>query len=271
MRVHAVIAGYTFRRYVTYRGAMVGGIVANTVFGFIQVAILIAVWRENPSGMIGGYDVTDAVTFTFLSQALIGPMAVFGGGIDLAARIRTGDVATDLFRPVDFQLYWFSQDAGRAAFAVLGRGVVPFAVGAFFFDLRVPTDPWVWGAFLVAAVLGLLVSFAFRYLVALSAFWFLDERGVAGMVTTVTLFFSGMILPIVMFPGWLGSLARVLPWSALVQVPADVFLGKYGRGTPDGPSLLHAYAFELAWAVVLLAVGRGASRLARHKVVSQGG
>jgi len=49
------------RRYATYRGAMIGGMVANTAFGFIQVAVLIAVWNQNPGG-IGGYDTTDATT-----------------------------------------------------------------------------------------------------------------------------------------------------------------------------------------------------------------
>jgi ABC-2 type transport system permease protein len=264
VRVHALIAGYAFRRYSTYRGAMIGGIVANTVFGFIQVAILIAVWKQNPSG-IGGYDVTDAVTYVFIAQALIGPMASFGGGLDLSERIRTGDVATDLFRPVDFQLYWLSQDLGRAGFLFIGRGIVPSLAGLLAFRLYIPQNPLTWAALAVAIFLGLLVSFALRYLVALTAFWLLDERGVASLMTTATSFFSGLLLPLVLFPGWLGSLARALPWSAMVQVPAEIYLGKV-----DG-SVWTAYAFALTWAVALLGLGRVVGDRARRKVVSQGG
>ena len=36
-----------------------------------------------------------------------------------------------------------------------------------------------------------------------------------------------MVLPLVLFPGWLGTLAMALPWSAFVQVPADIWLGKH--------------------------------------------
>jgi ABC-2 type transport system permease protein len=264
VRVHALIARLTFRRYVTYRGAMIGGITANTVFGIIQAFILTAVWRQRP--VIGGYDLSDALTYNFLAQAMIGPMALMSVGLDLPGRVRTGDVATDLFRPVDFQMYWLSQDFGRAAFGLVGRGVVPFVVGTLAFRLRIPEDPRVWAAFLLAVALGVVVSFAIRYLVALSTFWLLDERGIFGMVNTFTMFFSGMVIPLVLFPAWLGGLARALPWSSLVQVPADVFLQKR-----SGSPLLGSYVFELGWAVALLALGRLVTRTARGKVVAQGG
>ena len=31
----------------------------------------------------------------------------------------------------------------------------------------------------------------------------------------LAIFFSGMMLPLVLFPGWLGTLARALPWASL--------------------------------------------------------
>jgi ABC-2 type transport system permease protein len=263
VRVHALIARLAFRRHATYRGAMLGGVIANTVFGIVQAFILTAVWKQRPS--INGYDLSDALTYNFIAQAMIGPMMIFGG-LDLAERIRTGDVATDLFRPIDFQTYWLSQDLGRAAFAVIGRGIVPFAVGALLFPLRIPADPRVWAALAVAVFFGVCVSFALRYLVALSAFWLLDERGVAGAMGTVTSFFSGLVIPTVLFPTGLRELAQVLPFASLVQVPVDVFLGKRSGG-----SLASAYLFEIGWAVVLLALGRLVTGRARLRVVTQGG
>jgi ABC-2 type transport system permease protein len=264
VRVHALIVRQTFRRYVTYRGAVIGGITANTVFGVIKAFILTAIWREQP--VIGGYDRADVLTYSFLAQAMIGPMALMSVAIDIPARIRSGDIGTDLFRPVDFQSYWLSQDLGRAAFGLLARGVVPFAVGALLFPLRVPADPRVWGAFLVAVFLGVLVSFALRFLVAMAAFWLMDERGAAGIANALGMFFGGMVVPLVMFPGALGDLARALPWASLTQVPADALLRKRSGG-----SLAGAYLFEAAWAVALLAFGRLVTRRARQRVVAQGG
>ena len=52
------------------------------------------------------------------------------GWFDVALRVRSGDVATDLQRPLDFQAYWLAQDLGRAAYHALFRGVPPFIFGA---------------------------------------------------------------------------------------------------------------------------------------------
>lgn len=264
VRVYSVVARHSFRRYSTYRLATAAGAFTNTIFGFIRASVLIALFSARPH--IGGYDLTDAVTFCFLSQALLAPMAIFGPPLELAERIRTGDIAIDLYRPVDLQAWWLASDLGRAGYQLLARGLPPFVVGALAFRLRLPTSPGQWLAAVGSVLLGLLVGFALRYLMALSTFWLLDDRGVNAVSFAVATFFSGLLLPLVLFPGWLGTLARATPWAATMAAPSDVFLGKY-----PGPHLLHLYAFQVAWAVGLLAVGRLLTGVARRRVVVQGG
>ncbi|WP_274559060.1 ABC transporter permease [Streptomyces spiramyceticus] len=266
MRLYAVVAAGGFRRYATYRVATAAGVFTNTVFGFIMAYVYTALWDERPQ--LGGYDLSQALTYVWLGQALLMTVAMMGGGFEdeLIERIRTGDIAIDLYRPADLQLFWLAGDLGRAAFHLLGRGIVPMALGALAFDLALPANPLVWLAFLASAALGVVVSFAVRFLVALSAFWLLDGAGVAQMTWLAGLFFSGMVLPLTLFPGALGELARALPWSALLQVPADVFLGKH-----TGWGLVRAYAFQIGWAAALLTAGRLLQSVATRRVVVQGG
>jgi ABC-2 type transport system permease protein len=264
VRVYLAVARHSFRRYSTYRTATVAGAFTNTVFGFIRAFVLVALWQARPG--IGGYDVTDAVTFCFLSQALIAPVAVFGPPLELAERVRTGDVAIDLYRPADLQGWWLAGDLGRAGFHLLARGLPPFLAGALAFDLRTPASPAGWLAVPVSVGLALLVSFAIRYLLALSSFWLLDDRGLNMVAFTAASFFSGLVLPLVLFPGWLGTLAHALPWAAILQVPADVWLGRY-----QGADLLAALGGQALWAAVLLGAGRLVGAAAHHRVVVQGG
>jgi ABC-2 type transport system permease protein len=203
------------------------------------------------------------VTFSFLTQAYIGPMQVFGGGLDIPQRIRSGDIALDLVRPASLQFWNLSEDLGRAACLFLIRSVVPVVAGALLFGIVLPDGAASWAAFLASFVLGVVVSFGWRYLVALATCWLIDDRGLSLMSMILTTFFSGLMLPLVIFPGWLGTLARALPWAAMVQVPADVYLGK----TP----VVHALAFQAFWAVVLLGAGAAVTAAARRKVVIQGG
>ncbi|MFV0135766.1 ABC transporter permease [Streptomyces sp. HMX87] len=262
-RLYASVAAGGFRRYATYRAATAAGVFTNTVFGLILAYTYVALWDQRPG--LGGYDQAQALTYVWLGQVFLSTLALGGGGVEneLMERIRTGDVAIDLYRPADLQLWWLSADLGRAVFQLLGRGVVPFAFGGLFFHLAVPADPVVWAAFLVAVALAMVVSFAIRYLVALSAFWLLDGTGVTQMLMLTGTFCSGMLLPLNVFPGVLGEVVRALPWSSMLQAPADVLLGE--------ADVLGTYAFQAGWAVVLLAAGRLLQSAATRRVVVQGG
>src|SRR6266508_1494456 len=179
---------------------------------------------------------------------------------------RTGDVVSDLYRPLDLQAYWFAQDVGRALFHALFRGIPPFLLGGLVFALRLSPNPVHWLVFVVSVVLAATVSFGIRFLVNLTAFWFLDIRGANQIVTVVWGFLSGILLPITFFPPGLEAVARVSPFAAVVQSPLELLFGKH-----HGAGLLRVLATQLAWAVVLFGAGRMVLAAAVRKVVVQGG
>ena len=263
---YAAVLVRGFRRYATYRTATAAGVLTNTVFGLIISYTFVALWDQRPH--LGGYTQGQALTYVWVGQALLMTMALMGGGFEdeLMERIRSGDIAVDLYRPADLQGWWLAADLGRAAFHLVGRGVLPMVCGALLFDLALPRAAGTWLLFLLSVALGALVSFAIRFLVALSAFWLLDGAGVSQAAWLTGLFFSGMLLPLTVFPGWLGTLARALPWSSMLQVPADVLLGRR-----HGAGAVAALAFQAGWAVVLLAAGRAVQAVAARRVVVQGG
>ena len=262
-RLYAAVVAGGFRRYATYRAATAAGVFTNTVFGLILVYTYLALWDEKPQ--LGGYDQGQAVTYVWLGQALYATLAIQGGGfeIELMERIRTGEVAIDLYRPADLQLWWLASDMGRSLFQLLGRGVIPFVFGMLAFSVELPVSPLRWAAFLVTVVLAMVVSFGIRYVVALTAFWMLDGTGALQTLMITGMFCSGMVLPLNVFPGVLGEVVRALPWSALLQRPADVLMGEAG--------LPATFAFQAVWAVVLLAGGRLLQSAATRRVVVQGG
>ncbi|MFF0743157.1 ABC transporter permease [Streptomyces sp. NPDC004111] len=265
-RLYVLVAAGGFRRYATYRLATAAGVFTNTVFGFVIAYTYTALWNQRPG--LGGYDLPEALSYVWLGQALLAAASLMGGGFqdELMERIRSGAVATDLHRPVDLQLWYLAGDLGRSAFLLLGRGVAPMVAGALAFEIALPPAWWIWPAFLVSVWLGLVVSFALRFMVGLSAFWLMDGAGVAQLSWLSAMFFSGMMLPLTLFPGLLGEVARQLPWSSILQIPADVFLGKR-----TGWDLMGAYAFQAGWAAVLLTAGRLLQGVATRRVVVQGG
>ncbi|GAA2065730.1 ABC-2 family transporter protein [Streptomyces cheonanensis] len=264
--LYRAVAGSSFRRYATYRVATAAGVFTNTVFGFFMSYTFIALWDQRPG--LGGYDQAQALTFVWVGQGLLAATAVMGGGFreELQERIRTGEISIDLYRPVDLQLWWLAVDLGRSAFQLLGRGIVPVVIGGLIFELALPTDPLRWLLFGCALALGLLVAYALNYLVALMAFWLMDGNGLNMVSNLLGMFCSGMVMPLTVFPEGLGTVLQWLPWAALLQVPADVLLGRYAGGGAFAVLL-----FPLLWAVALLLLGRLVQAAATRRLVVQGG
>lgn len=261
------VAERSYRRHSTYRAAALAGVVTNVAFGAISSYVFVTLWGQRPH--LGGYDVVDAVTYTWIAQAMITPVAVWGGGFqeDFTERIRSGDIAIDLYRPTGLVPWWLASDVGRATFHFMARAAPMIVVGALLFRLHFPTSPQRWVAFAAAAYLAVFVSFGLRFLVSLTAFWLLDSRGTEGIAAILGIFCSGLVLPLVVFPSAVRPLLLHLPWAALVQTPADVWLGKTGGlgGT------LSALGFELLWGLALLAAAHAVLRRANRRVVLQGG
>jgi ABC-2 type transport system permease protein len=263
VRLYFEIARRGYRRYAAYPGATVAGVFTNTVFGFMLAYILLAVFRERDS--VGSYDASDAVTYVWLGQGMLMTIYIWGW-FEVARRVQTGDIATDLQRPLDFQAYWLAQDLGRAGYHALFRGVPPFLLGALVFDVRPPDDVAAALAFPLSVLLAVVVSFAFRFLFNLTAFWLLDYRGVGILAMVLSTFFSGQIVPIAFFPDWLATIAWALPFAAMVQAPIEVFLGHAA-----GIELAGLLALQAFWALALLGAGRAVYAAGTRKLVVQGG
>jgi ABC-2 type transport system permease protein len=260
---YLALARAGFRRWSSYRAATLAGIFTNTIFGFIRVAILLAALRAG--GAIAGYSEADAITYTWVTQALIMMIAMWNW-VDLATRIQTGDIVTDLQRPIDLQAAYLSEDQGRALYQLLARGLPPFLVGALVYDLTFPDSFGQWLAFAISLELAVLVSFGMRFIVNLLAFWVLDWRGLMALSSAFTTVASGFVIPIAFFPTWAAQLLTSLPWASMIQIPIDVFIGQR-----TGTALASGLALQLFWAMALIRVGRVLLARAAHRVVVQGG
>lgn len=261
MGVYLAVAKLSFRRQSTYRAAMIAGVFTNTVFGIILASVLLAAFEQ--SDEIGGLSASGAVTITFVTQGLLVVNGSFGWR-DVADRVRTGDVATDLQRPIDFSLYWMSVFVGASAFAMIGRGVVPLLVGGLLFELTVPTSALTLIGFVACVFGAAAVASRWWFLVNLTSFWLGgDVRGVIQLAGALQMFCSGALIPLQFFPDAIGEILRRTPFAAMAQLPAEVFLGKVEPVTVLGA--------QVVWAATLHAAGVLVLRRATRKLVIDGG
>ncbi len=251
-------AGY--RRHATYLAASLAGLFTNTVFGLLRVAVLLAV--VGTTGSAAGYDAADTGTFVWLGQGLLAVVLLWPDR-ELAQRVRSGDIAVDLARPWNLQAALLAQDLGRAGHAVLVRLAPPVAIGALVLPFRWPENPWTVALFAVSTVLAVMISFALRFLLDLTAFWLLDNRGVASLYGGASGVLCGLTVPLAFFPETVRTALYATPFPAMLQTPIDVF-GERG-------SVAALLAHQVLWAAVALAAGQLALARATRKLVVQGG
>lgn len=262
-RAYAALTRMAFQRQLTYRFANVSGLLTNGFFGLLRAYVLIALFGARTEA--AGYSIQDAITYTGLTQALIAYIALWGWW-DLMRSIRSGEIASDFARPLDFFWYWCAQDVGRAAAQLLVRGLPIMAAYTLFFRITLPPTPRHWLALLVTLGLALLVGFEWRFIVSLSAFWMQDAVGAGRMAWIATIFLSGFLMPVAFLPGWMQTLMRFTFFPAMINTVVEVTLGLL-----DGPALLAALGVQLLWAIVLYFLARIMLAAGVRKLVIQGG
>jgi len=263
VRAFAALAAAGFRRWSTYRQATLAAAFTNSVFGFLKCYVLLAVLGAREQ--VQGYDEARLASFVWIGQGLFG-VVVFYAWTELADRVRSGDVAADLLRPMDPLWSHLAGDLGRAGHAALTRFVVPVVVGALAFGLYLPRRPLTWLLAVPTVVLAVVVSFAVRYLVNLTSFWLLDVRGVMTLLIVASGGLSGLYVPVPFFPSWAERAAWCTPFPWMFQAPLDVLVE---RGDPNAQLLL--VGGQLAMAVGVLALCRFVQRRAVRVLVVQGG
>jgi ABC-2 type transport system permease protein len=258
-----VYASAGFRRYATYRQAMVAAIFTNTVFGFLRSAVLLAV--AGAAAKVG-YDEPQLLTFVWAGQGLIGVVLLWAP-TDLADRIRSGDVIVDLLRPIHLVWQQLATDLGRAAFALLTRFIGPIIVGALAFELHAPQRSATYALFACSLLLATAVCFGCRYLVNAAAYWLLDARGPQIAWTLCSAVLGGLYFPLWFLPQPLAiGLIVATPFPSIIQLPLDVLVE---RGTVA--EQLAAVLVQAAWAVVVVALCLAVQRRGERKLVVQGG
>lgn len=255
-----------FRRYATYRQATIAGTFTNIVFGFLRCYVLLAVAAGAAGGVAAGYDQEQLATFVWVGQGLLSVVGIWGW-TDLSDRIRTGDIAADLLRPVPPVTAYLAADLGRAMHAMLARFVPPLIVGLLFFPLAIPQRWQTAPLFVLSVLLAVIGSFACRFLVNATAYWLQDARGPIILWTLGSGVLAGLYFPLRLLPDWaVIALWTLTPLPGLLQTPLDVAVER------DPPALqVGLVALQAVWAVIMLALARLVQRRAERKLVVQGG
>ncbi len=263
IRLFLALSKRSFQRQLTYRTATLAGLTTNVFFGLLRAAVMVALYGQREE--VVGISLQAAITYTGLTQGVIAYLSIFGW-YELMDSVNTGEVGSDLLKPMDYFTFWLAKDVGRASVNFVFRGVTVILIYALIFDIVLPASLGQWIMLGAVLILSWLISFAWRFLVNLAAFWTPNALGVGRFAFGIAWVLSGFIMPLRFYPDWFVTITHLTPFPSMVNTVVEVYLGLL-----HGPALWAALGQQVLWLVILVGLGQVILRIGLRRLVIQGG
>lgn len=193
---------------------------------FVQVAVWVALFHNTTVAdtSMGQISLEDMITYVVISSCI----SIFintEGVFRIGDRIRSGDIAVDLMKPIHLHYCLLFQSIGGNMSRILFELIPLFVVTLLMFPIQFPSAA-MFLVFVIALVNGFLLNFLLAYIVGLIGFWYLNIYHLYRLLGDVIKLFSGAWIPLWFFPGMLADLSLFLPFRLIFFSPISIYLGK---------------------------------------------
>jgi ABC-2 type transport system permease protein len=203
---------------------------AGVAMVFISYPIVIMMYRYVFNAVyahgteLAGYNLMGILTYVTVSW-ILNTFYMTPTGRNLGARIRDGQVAMDLIKPVNLSTLYFGQSMGRTGFRAIFATIPLVAVFALL-GLISPPHVATLPQFTLAIIAGYLINFYLDYMIGLIACYIGYNNGIRWAIRMVMNIAGGMVIPLDYFPPALEQTFRLFPTQFMFFIPTQIYLGK---------------------------------------------
>ena len=263
IKAYASVFRMRWKMEIQYRGAMIGGVICQVFFGLILVSLYHALYDGKPQSI----PMESVSTYVWLQQAFF--RMLLSSDSELAGKIRTGDIAYDLSRPLNLYGYYYVR-----ILALKLMGSIMRAVPMLLFAACLPKG---WGVMLpvsggalccaiTALLVGLCCVCALESITMGITMRTLDPKGIQSILNLLMMTLSGNLLPLTLFPDSWQKVITMLPYAQLLDAPIRLYTGVYA--ITSAPRVL---LVQVMWAFLLGGMGVLLWRRNQHRLIIQGG
>lgn len=252
-----------FLTMLAYRVNYYTGILIYT----LNIGVYYFTWKAiyGDGGELGGFTASQMTTYLAVSWMA---RAFYFNNLDreISTDIRDGSIAIQFIRPYNYLMVKMMQGFGEGLFRFMLFMIPGMAIAMLLFPVQLPTAPEAWAGFLVMLFFSFLINSQLNVITGLMAFFVENNEGFMRMKRVVVDLFSGLIIPISLFPSWLGNMLGFLPFQAITYLPGSVFTGRI-----QGVGIWQVLGIQVLWFALLLIPMVWLYRLSRKRLFVQGG
>jgi ABC-2 type transport system permease protein len=253
----------SMQQALAYRGR----ILLSTLGNGLWIVAVYYLWRTvfAGGGEVAGYRWESMRTYLVLAYA-VNALLSFSSTARLYNLVRTGEIAQELLRPVDYLAQQLAIAVGAALIEGLVSAALALAVAVVAVGIAPPATPLAALLFLPSIALGFVIKFLISFLAALLCFWTINGAGLYWAQTAVVNLFSGALVPLAFLPDWLRTLAAWAPFQGIIATPLAIY-----QGQVSGLEVMWALGLQLLWIALLWGMSRALWGPALRALDIQGG
>lgn len=203
-------------------------------------------WRgvvEEQGGNISGWTLPTIASYYLL---LIIANALLTSHIEESVAqedIQQGYLSSLLLKPFNYyKLKFFEEIPYRLLQGAFG--VIVFGVVSLLFNHLIIVSHHLEVILMATLIAGLafLLSFTFKMVVGLTAFWFTDAFGFQQLAMVLAIILGGNIMPLDLMPQFLQQFTQNLPFAYMIYYPVVAFTGRL-----DSSELTRTVVVQLVW------------------------
>lgn len=237
----------------------------GALFIGLIIFIFINLWRV----IYGGSDLIEGFTLGMMIWYLVLTESItFSPGRiteEIGNEIQSGNIAQSLNKPYGYLLFRYASNIGRTML----RFILTFSIGGMIALVCIGAPSWVSLStlpFIVVSVfLALTLNFCIMAALGVTAFWLEDSRSLNFIYTKLVFVLGGMLVPLDIFPSWLQTISRNLPFSYVAYYPAKLWV-KF-----SWIDVVSVYVMQLLWIGIFILLATVLYRICIKNISINGG
>lgn len=185
---------------------------------FIYLMLWRTIYAQKATAVIGGLTLNGMIWYLIFAELVT--LSRTDLHLQVNDDVKTGNIAYLLNKPYNYVLYCFSYFVGEIGMKLLTNSIIGLAIGLVFAGALQGFSLVQLPFILLSLLAGCTINFFIYLNLALSSFWIEENSAFFWIYSKLIFTLGGMLIPIELFPDWLQTIARYLPFAYVTYVPA---------------------------------------------------